>query len=116
MSQGFPVICYRKPDRKGQFCWDTGPGVPGTPGQPGGFQKFYVIFSYVPFLLPNDTKLLLTIKYCEVNLKSTNFTRNFAKKSFFRGDFDSEGAKCPKTYEAYFSANDFMSEGTDRQS
>ena len=28
------------------------PGVPGTPGRPGRFQKFYVIFSYVPFLLP----------------------------------------------------------------
>ena len=28
------------------------PGVPETPGRSGGFQKFYVIFSYVPFLLP----------------------------------------------------------------
>ena len=28
------------------------PGVPRTPGHPGGFQKIYVIFSYVPFLLP----------------------------------------------------------------
>ena len=28
------------------------PGVPGTPGRPGDFQKIYVIFSYVPFLLP----------------------------------------------------------------
>ena len=26
----------------------------GTPGRPGGFQKSYVIFSYVPFLLPNS--------------------------------------------------------------
>ena len=25
---------------------------PGTAGQPGGFQKSYVIFYYVPFLLP----------------------------------------------------------------
>ena len=29
------------------------PGVPGTPGRPGGFQKFYVMFSCVPFLLPS---------------------------------------------------------------
>ena len=28
------------------------PGVPGTPGRPGGFQKIYVIFPSVPFLLP----------------------------------------------------------------
>ena len=28
------------------------PGVPGTPGRVGDFQKIYVIFSYVPFLLP----------------------------------------------------------------
>ena len=26
------------------------PGVPGTPSCPRGFQKFYVIFSFVPFL------------------------------------------------------------------
>ena len=30
------------------------PGVPGTPRRPGGFQKIYVIFSYVPFLLPKN--------------------------------------------------------------
>ena len=30
----------------------TEKGVPGTPGHPGGFQKIYVIFSHVPFLLP----------------------------------------------------------------
>ena len=28
------------------------PGVPGTPGHPGGCQKLYVIFFYVPLLLP----------------------------------------------------------------
>ena len=27
------------------------PDVPGTPGRPGGFQQFYVIFSFVLFLL-----------------------------------------------------------------
>ena len=52
VSQGFPVICYRIIQRKGAFSTGHRPGVPGTPGHPGGFQKFYVIFSYVPFLLP----------------------------------------------------------------
>ena len=32
------------------------PGVPGTPGHPGGFQKIYVIVSYVPFLLPINAR------------------------------------------------------------
>ena len=36
------------------------PGVPGTPGRPGGFQKFDVIFAYVPFLLPKLVKRFLT--------------------------------------------------------
>ena len=40
----------RKTGRKGQFCRDT--GCPGTPGRPGRFQKSYVIFSHVSFLLP----------------------------------------------------------------
>ena len=57
VSQGFPVICFRKMDRKGHLCWDTGWGVPGTPGHPGCFQKFYVIFSNVPFLLPIHRRL-----------------------------------------------------------
>ena len=52
VSQGVPVNYYRKTLRKGHFFFPGHrPGVPGTPGHPGGFQKIYVIFSYVPFLL-----------------------------------------------------------------
>ena len=47
----FPVIYYRKTDRKGHFCRDTSRASQGTPGHPGGSQKCYVHFSYVPFLL-----------------------------------------------------------------
>ena len=32
------------------------PGVPGTPDHAGVFQKVYVIFSRVPFLLPQDSQ------------------------------------------------------------
>ena len=35
-----------KTDTKEHFCWDTGQV------SSSGFQEFYVIFSYVPFLLP----------------------------------------------------------------
>ena len=52
VSQGLPVIYYRKIDRKRAFLPGHRPGVPGTSGRPGGFRKFYVILSYVPFLLP----------------------------------------------------------------
>ena len=52
------------------------PGVPGTPGRPGAFQKFYVIFSYVPFLLPRQGEML------KGNLKR-------------RGVFDAEGSIAP---------------------
>ena len=37
------------------------PGVPGTPGRPGDFHKIYVIFSYVPFLLPIENTILFKI-------------------------------------------------------
>ena len=52
VSRGLPVVYYRKTDQKRAFLPGHRPGVPGTPGRPGGFQKSYVIFSYVPFLLP----------------------------------------------------------------
>ena len=52
VSRELPAIYYRKIDRKRAFLPGHRPGVPGTPGRPGRFQKFYVIFSYVPFLLP----------------------------------------------------------------
>ena len=45
------AICYRKTDRKGHFC-RTPAGCPRDTRPSRGFQKFYVIFSYVPFLLP----------------------------------------------------------------
>ena len=32
------------------------PGVRGTPGRPAGFQKLYVIFSYVSCLVPIDVE------------------------------------------------------------
>ena len=54
VSQGLPVIYYKKNGQKRAFLPGHRPGVPGTPGHPGGFQKIYVIFSYVPFLLPKD--------------------------------------------------------------
>ena len=49
VSQGFPVICHRKTDRKEHFFWDTGQVSWGHLAIQG---FFYVIFSYVPFLLP----------------------------------------------------------------
>ena len=58
VSQRFPAIYCRKTGRKGHFCREGPghrPGVPGTPDHAGGFQKFYVIFSYAPFLLPTKT-------------------------------------------------------------
>ena len=44
----FAVICYTE---KAAFFAGT-PGVPGTLGHPGGFQKFCVIFSYLPLSAP----------------------------------------------------------------
>ena len=46
-----PLSC-RQTDRKKALLLGHRPGVPGTPGRPGGFQKIYVCFSYMPFLLP----------------------------------------------------------------
>ena len=44
------------------------PGVPGTPERPGDFQKIYVIFSYVPFLLPNVPHFpLFRPRFCCLN-------------------------------------------------
>ena len=55
VSWGFPVICTKKEEEKktekGIFAVHR-QGVPGTPGHPEGFREFYVIFSYVLFLLP----------------------------------------------------------------
>ena len=42
------------------------PGVPGTPGHPGGFQKIYVIFSYVPFLLPRFLRFAIAMPIPEI--------------------------------------------------
>ena len=41
--------------------------------------------------LPSDPKLLLTKNYSKIIIfeKLRNFTRNFQKKSFFPGDFES---------------------------
>ena len=45
------------------------PGVPGTPGHPGGFQKIYVIFSYVPFLLPKNKHF--SVDVLELNARTS---------------------------------------------
>ena len=48
VPQGFLVVFFRK---TGIFA-GTPAGCPRDTRRPGGFQKFDVIFSYVPFLLP----------------------------------------------------------------
>ena len=59
VSHKLPVVYYRKIDRKRDILPGHRPGAPGTPGRPGDFQEFYVIFSYVPFLLPTYHELWL---------------------------------------------------------
>ena len=55
LPAGVPgTSCYLlyKNGQKRAFLPGHRPGVPGTPVHRGGFHKFHVIFSYVPFLLP----------------------------------------------------------------
>ena len=68
----FPVIYCRKTDRRA-FLPGHRPGVPGTPGHPGGVQKIYVIFSYVPFLLPRkrcDFEIAKTLRFAIADEKN----------------------------------------------
>ena len=44
VSQGFPVICYRKTDTKGHFCRDTGRVSQGRPAIQGVFRNFMYFF------------------------------------------------------------------------
>ena len=44
VSQGLPVIYYRKTDRKGHFCWDTGRMSQGHPAIQEVFRKFMWFF------------------------------------------------------------------------
>ena len=44
VSQGLPVICYRKTDRKGQFCRDTGRVSQGHSAIQEVFRKFMYFF------------------------------------------------------------------------
>ena len=53
VCQELLLFTIGKRTEKGIFA-GTPPHVPGTPGHPGGFQKFYVFFSYVPSLLPTQ--------------------------------------------------------------
>ena len=54
-------------------------------------QPQHIVDSNKLQMVPSDTKLLLTKNYFEIIIsrKITNFTRNFWKKSFFPGDFES---------------------------
>ena len=52
--QGFAAVYFRETDRKTAMLSGHWPGAPWTPGRPAGVQKFYVILSYVPFLLPTN--------------------------------------------------------------
>ena len=51
VSQGIPVIYFRKKDREGHFCRDTGRVSQGHPAIQGA-SEILCGFSYVPFLLP----------------------------------------------------------------
>ena len=54
LPAGVPGIscCSRK--KNCHFFPEHRPGAPGTPGRPGAFQIIAIIFSHVPFLLPEN--------------------------------------------------------------
>ena len=54
VSQGFPVVLFRKLTEKGSFAGDTRPSC--------GFSEIFCDYSYAPFLLPSwVTKALLCL-------------------------------------------------------
>ena len=83
VSRGFPVVYYRKTDI---FCLDTA-GCPRDTGHPGGFQKFYVIFSYVPFLLPKEGAVETGVKRVVKKAHKPWITRMKLLFSNYLGDY-----------------------------